>query len=374
MSKPSLPLHVRKAVWARALVYQVLDLHYVTLHDAGYGVLWTAIRNRLITSTSLQVEYPSCSSSLSSYLAGLGADLRAGMSYPNEEAEQACRAVLDEIYQVLTEAARTADDLLLSAFTDALRVATELYRRHGVDVPPHVEKRVTATFGHQLMPLESELPIELKAVTYLQDPPPGPSALVDVVVNAIRLDELTAFSLPYVLLHECVCHVLQGPWQAGRQQPDAGDRFAEGWMDVVAYVAHELMERPWRAGHTGPDLLAIPLDGRKDAAAEVHKSRQRSTADRAGARRALGAQAARNMQALLAKLPETRNDADAAFIQLSVRLNTSCLRNDQRELFVRGVHSATQLRPNPGLATAVRTYLDDQDVERLVRDVTKLFT
>jgi hypothetical protein len=188
------------------------------------------------------------------------------------------------------------------------------------------------------------------------------------------LDELTAFSLPYVLLHECVCHVLQGPWQAGRQQADAGDRFAEGWMDVVAYVAHQTMERPWRAGHTGPDLLAIPLDGRNDAAAAVHKSRQHDTPDRAGSQRALGAQAARNMQTLLGKLPETRRDADTAFIRLSVQLNTSPFRNDQRELFVRGVHTATQLRPNPALATAVRTYLDDQDLERLVRDVSKLFT
>lgn len=382
MSAPrSLPLHVQKAVWGRALVYQVLDLHHVQLEDAGYGVLWAAVRDRLCTSTAWQLEGRT-GGSLSSYLNQLGAELRASVSFPDPEAEQACTPLLDEIDRVLAEAGHAHDDLLVTAFTDALEVAADLYSGHGLDVPPQdMVKRVSAAFDHQLMPLQSELPIQLTATTYLNDEPDGPSAHVDVVINADLLDELTVFSLPYVLLHECVCHVLQGPWRPGRVQPDAASRFAEGWMDVVAYVVHQAMDRPGRTETSGPDLLAtLRAAAQQEAAEKVHSARHERTRnrawDRAWAQRAMGARAARNMAALLAKLPETRgSDPTAAFTRLSVQLNTSSFDNQQRDLFITGVHTATLgRRTDPALVTRVRQYLHTQNLDRLVQDILNLFT
>ncbi|GAB1646157.1 hypothetical protein [Krasilnikovia sp. MM14-A1259] len=366
----SLPAHVEKAVWARSLVFQMLDLHHVQIEAAGYGLLWTAIRERLLHSTAAQVEF-SPAGSLGSYLSQLGAEIRASISFPDPDAERTCIPLLDEIDRVLAEAGRYDEDLLWAAFDDAMRAAAELYRRHGVDVPQDVVKRVSVTFGHQGMPLQAELPIQLTATTYLDDPPEGPSARVDVVINPGELDELTVFSLPYVLLHECVCHVLQGPWEAGRSQPDAADRFAEGWMDVAAYLAHRMLDHPWRGDTPGPDLLASPrATARLEAAEKVHRARhQRTPHGRAWAQRAVGAQAAQNMVALLAKLPEARTDPEAVFVRLSIRLNTSTISNKQRECFVGRVYKATLGRVNPALVTLTRRYLETDDVGQLIDEV-----
>ncbi|GIF15741.1 hypothetical protein [Actinoplanes teichomyceticus] len=366
----SLPPHVQKAFWARALVFQVLDLHHVQLEAAGYGLFWNAVRERLLTSTAAQIEF--CpAGSLSSYLSHLGTEIRAGIPFPDRDAERTCAPLLDEIDRVLRDAGQLREDLLMSAFAATMQAAVELYHRHGEGVPDDVVKRVSVTFGHQGMPVQSELPIQLTATTYLEDQPEGPSARVDVVINPGLLDELTVFSLPYVLLHECVCHVLQGPWQSGRSQPDPGDRFAEGWMDVAAYLAHQTLDYPWLGDASGLDLLAPRrAAARLEAAEKVHRARhQRTPHGRSWAQRAMGAQAAQSTVALLAKLPETRTDPAAAFTRLSTRLNSSTFSNRQRELFVARVHKATMGRVDAGLVTQIRQYLSTDDLHQLVHGI-----
>jgi len=48
-------------------------------------------------------------------------------------------------------------------------------------------------------------------------------------------DRQTLASLPFTLFHECVSHILQGPWVAERPRPDRASQFAEGWMDRAAW-------------------------------------------------------------------------------------------------------------------------------------------
>uniref|UniRef100_UPI003F496797 hypothetical protein n=1 Tax=Actinoplanes sp. CA-084688 TaxID=3239901 RepID=UPI003F496797 len=370
----SLPLHVQKAVVGRALVYQVLDLHQVPLEDAGYGLLWTAVRDRLQTSTAVQLAFDP-PGSLGSYLNQLGADLRGALSFFCRDAERACAALLDDIARVLAEAGRAHDELLGTVFTDALEAAADVYYRHGLHDSQDMVKLVSTSFGHLHGSVQSELPIQLAATTYLQDLPEGPSANVDVVINPDLLDELTVFSLPYVMLHECICHVLQGPWQAERVQADAASRFAEGWMDVVAYVVHQAMDNPRRAETAGPGLLdTLRTAARQEAAEKVHRARYAQTRDRAWAQRAMGARAAWSIVALMGRVPEGGSDP-SAFVELSVKLNTSSFTNEQRDLFVTGVHKATlQGQADPCLEQQVRTYLKAHDLEYLVHNILRLFT
>ncbi|MCA2211315.1 hypothetical protein [Jidongwangia harbinensis] len=371
-----LPLHAQKAVVGRALVYRALDLYHVELDSAGYGVLWTGIRSRVLDSTLYQVEF--CpTGSLSEYLHQLGAEIRANLSFPDADARGVCEPLLDEIDQVLDEAGRATDDLLTGAFGDAVTAAVELYRCHGLDLPDDLRQRITASFEYQSEPVRSELPVALTATTVLQDLADGPSACVAVRVNAQMLDELTVFSLPYVLLHECVCHVLQGPWQPGRRQPDASSRFAEGWMDVAAFVAHQMLDRLRPPSGSPLDLLVAPRPAAHAEAAErVHAARHaQSSWDRAWSQRAKGARAARAVQALLGRLPEVRHlDPAAVFLMLSVQLNTSSFDNKQRDLFATEVYRATLGRIHPGLVAELRTYVETRDLGRLVKEVTGLFT
>jgi hypothetical protein len=374
ISGRSLPLHVQKAVWGRALIYQVLDVHQVEVAEAGYEVLWAGMRERVRADTEQEVELPSAGS-LISYLTGLSRRIREGMSFPSLDAEKACTPLLDDIDRVLAVAGQAQEDLLFAAFGDALQAAANLYGRHGMEVPSDLLKRTTVTFEHQRGEVRTILPIQLQAVTTLTDLPDGPAANVNVLVSPKGLDELTVFSLPYVLLHECICHVLQGPWQTGRIQGDPSDRFAEGWMDVAAYLAHETMQRPWRAKVPGPDLLTAPRPAsQSDAAWMVHKARHKAQKeDRAWSARAMGTDAARGMQELLGKLPESRHDATAAFLRLSLRLNASSLTNQERALFVTKAYQALQNRTEYTLTPLLRCYLGTNDLQGLVHGIISLF-
>ena len=277
--------------------------------------------------------------------------------------------LLEEIDRVLATGGQAREDLLLTAFADALQAAVNAYEQHGMHVPPDLVKRTTVTFEYQLGPVQTVLPIQLSAVTTLTDP--GQLAAgVGVLVSPAGLDKVTAFSLPYVLLHECVCHVLQGPWQPGRIQNDPGDRFAEGWMDVAAYLVHEMTEWP---RHTAkPDQLI--RDEQSAAATKVHHARQeRQPHDRAWAARAMGAMAARGTLKLLGSLPESRNDAENAFLCLTLHLNASSYPNGDRALFVLKVYQALQRRADHQLTPLLRAYLSTGALDPLVTGVLPLF-
>jgi hypothetical protein len=369
-----LPLHAQKCVLGRALVYQVLDQHHIDVADAGYNRFWEQARGRLCDLTAQELEHPSADS-LKLYLGELGRQIRKVLLFPDSNAERACMPLLEEIDRVLAAAGQAQEDLLLTAVANALQAAAGLYGKHGIDVPPDLVKRVTVKLDFQLLPVVTNLPIQLQAVTTLADSADGAAAVVDVLICPEELDELTVFSLPYVLLHECVCHVLQGPW-SGRVQADASDRFAEGWMDVAAFVGHETMAGSWRTEVPGPDLLAAPRPTAQfDAAEKVHRARhQPQDHDRAWAPRAMGTEAARGLLKLLDRLPECGSDATSAFLRLSLQLNASTFTNEERALFVLYVHRALRMKVEHKLVPHLRNYLTNGELDPLVRRTLSLFS
>jgi hypothetical protein len=370
-----LAAHAKKAAVGRLLVFQVLDLHRVELEAAGFHTALTDLESILHGSTARQLEFPS-KEPLSGYLRQLAQDLRAALlPFPND-VRKACAAVLDDIDRVLAEAGRAREDHLLGAFAEAMHLACEMYGEHGRPVPAEVTARVSVTFDYQSEPVKSPLPIHLVAVTYLDDHADGPSARVDVAINLEMMDELTAFALPYVLLHECLCHALQGPWQPGRIQADPSSRFAEGWMDVAALLTHNALERGGSRDTDTPAVMTVPRwAAQYDAASRVHRARYAPHAhDRAWSHRACGVHAANSLHRLLGRLPETKSDPTAAFLELSLALNTSAFDAQQRDLFVTGIYKRTLRRDDPDLVAELRQYLCSRDLSRFVADVVKSFT
>lgn len=57
-------------------------------------------------------------------------------------------------------------------------------------------------------------------------------------------DAATLAALPFILFHECVSHVLQGPHDHLREVPENGSQFAEGWMDRAAWEVFQSVGPP----------------------------------------------------------------------------------------------------------------------------------
>ena len=241
MSRPDnwcLPLHVQKAVLGRLLVYKALDLHRAQMEAADYGLLWQELRGRLCLSTARQLQFCKDDQPLEAYLKDLARELREELLFPDAAAESVCAPLLDFIDELMEAAAKVQHDLLQSAFQRAVELASVAYIRHGLPVPQELIRGTTVEFDFQENSPGQNLPIQMRAYTLLDDIGTTPSSTVHVMLVPRLLDEQTAFAFPYVLLHECLCHVLQGPWAWPRIQADANSRFAEGWMDVVAYRLH----------------------------------------------------------------------------------------------------------------------------------------
>ena len=367
---PRLPQHVLKAVLGRLLVYKALDLYRAELAAADYDLLWDELRGTLRTSTERQLRFIRDDQSLQDYLRELAGELRGGLHFPDAAAERECAPLLDFMDKLMSEAAQTQNDLLADAFDRAVQLASNKYISHGLPVPPELIERTTIRFDHRENMLGQILPIQMTAYTLLDEDSPPLSAAVHMILAPRLLDEQTAFAFPYVLLHECLCHVLQGPWVWPRLQADADSRFAEGWMDVAAYRLHAGLDN----AVADTDLLCpLRRAAQMQAADAVHAARRaRQDADRAWSYRALGADAADRMLYCLGHLPESQTDPDIPFMHLSLSLNASSVGNNERDLFVSRVYHHLDRMSRPDFVGLVREYLRDRDALRLVDRTARL--
>lgn len=142
----------------------------------------------------------------------------------------------------------------------------------------------------------------------------------------------------YLLLHEFVSHVGQGPWTASCRQPRSDDSYAEGWMDYVAYVLHALY---LNRGGPVPGAVDYELPDepymRSMAATSYHNERS--------VVRKLGGQERRHGADVARRLNEHMVAGGAApvaesFLKLSLQLNASAAGHAERRLFVAGVDAA----------------------------------
>jgi len=142
----------------------------------------------------------------------------------------------------------------------------------------------------------------------------------------------------YLLLHEFVSHVGQGPWSADCRQPKSDDPYAEGWMDYVAYVLHALY---LNGGGPVSEDVAYELPDepymRSMAAGSYHY--ERSVLPKVGGRlRRHGAEVARRLNEHM--FAGGADPVDENFLKLSLQLNASAAGHAERRRFVSGIDAA----------------------------------
>jgi hypothetical protein len=183
---------------------------------------------------------------------------------------------------------------------------------------------------------------------------------VRVLFQPKHFDGSSRDALPYVLFHECVCHVPQGLCanSQGRVSPRDADMFAEGWMDFAArQVLEDCLHRTTGvASHFASMGLALSdqhkREGELFADARENHSDSESVASVvvAGARRYGGKAAAKLLQ-ILQDITEDRPEALRRFFRLTFALNLSW--DAQDPFFEHFVHLMANLRHAP--------YPDDDD-------------
>jgi hypothetical protein len=296
--------------------------------------------------------------------------LSAALEYPDDAARQAFKPMMAAILEALDAVADddTDTDALVNAFRAATEFTIDRYRRLGIEVPKEIDDNTRVSFCYDPGCQPIGLPLKYSACTSL-DEDGSLGSKVDINVNAGKFDTTSAFALPYVLLHETVCHVLQGPYTAARLQADASSRFAEGWMDVAAYRLHQEILAALSPAHLS--LKARPAS-QSEAAHRVHWARRTPNVDdRTWPHRAIGAETAEKVEGLLTKrLPESFREPTDPFMHLSLALNAGPYTPTDLDLFVARVSAS--FKSADGTASTVRqlrSYLNDRDPHRFAKQV-----
>jgi hypothetical protein len=172
--------------------------------------------------------------------------------------------ILDDQKKVILKGFRIYLDLLSANNSDPLREICDavlaatvcMYRNHDVKVPKHVITSLQVHADHASRNLEASFPSPFKGRARVvrgclagnccrETNDHFQTLHVTLIPSEFDRDALSA--LPFVLFHECVSHVMQGPWTDARKQPDRASQFAEGWMDLATMkvLEHALNDRRW---------------------------------------------------------------------------------------------------------------------------------
>jgi hypothetical protein len=159
---------------------------------------------------------------------------------------------------------------------------------------------------------------------------------IELHLNVPEFDSESYFAVPYVIFHELICHAFNGVRSSylPRQETPETDRFAEGWMDYVAYrVFNEVMEGNGLTNHVIEDYASeYAMQG-----ASLHRVRQEydRTPQVENSMRAnfmIGAHAAQFfLRTLRSMFPE---EAEELFLRISFDLNLTRDRSKCRRKLV----------------------------------------
>lgn len=363
-----LPPHAQKAVLGKFIVYAVLDGFRLELELSAYGALLKEIEHRLQDITNRELDWPTPDQTCGDYLSALADQLFADFYYPDEKARTTYAAMVSAIRSALTVPRTGADtDDLVSVFEAAVSFTINRYRRVGITVPADVGEKARISFCYDPSCKPAGVPLKYLACTTLSSDDLLAS-LVEVSIDAANFDPISTLALPYVLLHETVCHVLQGPYSDNREQADANSRFAEGWMDVAAYRLHdEILER------LTPDRLTLPARAasQSEAAQKVHFARRApSDSDRAWPHRAIGAETAEKVASIFHRLPEFPDQARDPFMLLSLGLNSGPYTAAELDLFVTQLSAKLRTATDEAFAVKhLRRFLRTGDLHSLATEV-----
>lgn len=222
---------------------------------------------------------------------------------------------------------------------NAAEIAIRVYRRRSVKVPPHFADLLCIRLDHGAGRRHSfPSPFRGHAVVT-----PGCVAeccagrqhtqTLGLTLATDGFDEDSLSALPFVLFHECISHVMQGPWRSDRESPHPASQFAEGWMDLAAWTVYEQVLNDDQST-TGklPRLMSYRhrQEMFRKGGSQMYDARHaRHPGVLAASSRREGWQAATDTLQAMREfgIPEV----SLAFLRLSFHLNASELSPDQRD-------------------------------------------
>jgi hypothetical protein len=340
-----IPLHAQKAIIGRFLGFQALAPNISTIESNSDRDTAERLSKHLCWITNESLKNPDSMQTLSEFIGGLPSRLTDEMRTASDTSRSAVQPALEEL-DILVAGYVVAPYDPLGKLTDAAaRTAADYYRAFDATVPDGLWQSTFPRFsyvnGEIGLSFVSTIHVKLWTEFGTRD---YPTAQVMVKIPPRWLDQETIAALPRSLLHEYVAHVPQGPHVGRRLHPDAGDMFAEGWMDYIAHrIFKDVLERKGPSLELGNSLVSAWIPLHEDAADRFFSARcALAEGDRTAATRCEGARAARQLHDLLRRLTATRGRADEYLYRLSFGLNVSPLENVARARFAANVRLSLQ--------------------------------
>lgn len=334
----TLPAHATKVVAARWLLAETLEPFWGAAGEHN-GPLLDAV-SLVERRCRGALRYPS-DEACDAWLADLAAQLGT-VEQQQEEAASGCGVALERLRERLTSPVPSLDVRLLSLAEQAGAVSNAAYTSAGLSVPAEVLGgwQLALRWG------EFDKPGSISGVQALTDQAEFPDSLVLLRLVPSTFDLSSVKSMLYLLTHEFVCHVLQGPWSSERQTSDPASPFAEGWMDVAALrIFEQAAEAYVLAATPGPDpscRIGLGPMALRASAQIMHERRiavpSSSAVDRFWAGRRTGVDTARIGLQALEGLVGDPAEAERVFLRASVVINTSTLSSRARDLWVQRWH------------------------------------
>jgi len=295
--------------------------------------------------TNDALEDPDSVQTLSEFLSSLPGRLNEELRHVSDASRSAAQPVLDDLDVLIAEYVPAPYDPLGRITDAAARTAADYYQAFDSKVPTELWGAAFPRFSFVsgiiglsfVSTIHVQLWTEFGTGEY-------PTAQVMVKIAPRWLDQETIAALPRTLLHEYVAHVPQGPHSGERLHPDAGDMFAEGWMDYIAHrIFKDVLERAGPSLELRNSLVPAWIPLHEEAAERFFHARCAiADGNRMAARRREGATAARQLHDLLRRLTATKDRADEYLYRLSLGLNVSRLGNASRALFAANVRLSLQ--------------------------------
>lgn len=340
-----IPSHVRNAIVGRFLGFKALAPNILTIElDGDLGAAAHLI-HELCWLTDKILNDRDSTQAPAELLRNLARRLNDEVCGLDDASRLAAQPVIEELSVLVAEYEETPYDPLKKLTDAAARTAADYYKTFAA-VPDELWQSTVPRFSW----VNGEIGLSFVSTVHVQlwtefGDYDYPTAQVVVKIAPRWLDLDTIAALPRSLLHEYVAHVPQGPHSGKRQHPDAGDMFAEGWMD---YVAHLIFKEAMQRQEPSLELCVSPdptwIDLHELAAERFFSARcEISYGDRLAALRYLGVAAARQLHALLRRLPATKGSPDEYLYRLSLGLNASQLSNVARARFAANVQLSMRL-------------------------------
>jgi len=278
----------------------------------------------------------------------------------------------------------SGSDFLLELCRSVLEATLAVYKKYEVLVPPDLLTRVSVELKWDKAPPARTFTSPFNGSAYVtptcrqvctcERDGSSHAQQLTLELSPPYFDVPTANSLVFVLFHECVSHVMQGPYRQPRTVPPSWSPFAEGWMDQAAIVVmRRLIQRTLkcRSEIPYPDRHELFLTGAEDLFRSRHNSAGSKIDDADAAGRRRGKAAAERIIGLYGRTRFVLDPYDI-FLHLSIALNAADVSITRRDRFVQQVSDTLRCGSpyrdsvRARAERSLRQYATDKDISQLL--------